>query len=137
MIHKALVPLRSLSDWKEHASPKSAVQWKEGRSAVETARAWLAVKSPGLPPEVEDLLASNPDFGTVEAWEAEPEALVPFDGFAGPANLDLLLRARDGRGEVTESGTGRLHGPFEVPEAPLFGGVSALYVGKTVREVQG
>jgi hypothetical protein len=39
MIHKALVPLRSLAEWKEHASPKSAVQWKEGRSAVETARA--------------------------------------------------------------------------------------------------
>jgi len=26
MIHKALVPLRSLADWKEHASPKSGVQ---------------------------------------------------------------------------------------------------------------
>jgi hypothetical protein len=53
MIHKALVPLRSLAAWKEHASPKSAVQWKEGRSALETARAWLAAESPGLPPEVE------------------------------------------------------------------------------------
>jgi len=108
----------------------------EGRSAVETARAWLAVKSPSLPPEVEELLASNPDFGTLEEWEAEPEAQVPFDGFSGPANLDLLLRARDGRGAVSESGTGRLHGPLEVPGAPLFGGVSALYVAKAVREMR-
>jgi hypothetical protein len=108
----------------------------EGRSAVETARAWLAVTSPGLPPEVQELLASDPDFGAVEAWEAEPEALVPFDGFSGPANLDLLLRARDGRGEVSASGTGRLHGPFEVPGAPLFGTVAALYVGKAVREMR-
>jgi len=112
MIHKALVPLRSLADWKEHASPKSGVQWKEGRSAVETARAWLAVKSPSLPPEVEELLASNPDFGTVETWEAEPEALVPFDGFSGPANLDLLLRARDGRGEFVVAVEGKADEPF-------------------------
>jgi hypothetical protein len=34
MIHKALVPLRSLAEWKAHAPPKSGEQWKEGRSAV-------------------------------------------------------------------------------------------------------
>jgi hypothetical protein len=254
MIHKALVPLRSLAEWKTHAPPKSAVQWKEGRSAVEMARAWLTAEPPALPPEVEALLASHPDFGPVEAWEAEPEALVPFDGFSGPANVDLLLRARDpmgkivvavegkadesfgatlgetfsaalerklsspnskgvarieqlarallhprsgrglprvgdlryqlltvsaaalaeaerqgvgravvvvhefrteltaddnlarnqrdldrflkriSRGEVTESGTGRLHGPFRVPGGTLFGDGSALYLGKAVRE---
>jgi len=41
---------------------------------VETARAWLAAKSPGLPPEVEELPASNPDFGTLEEWEADRTA---------------------------------------------------------------
>jgi hypothetical protein len=227
------------------------------RSALETARAWLAAEPPGLPPEVEALLASHPDFGPVEAWAAEPEAQVPFDGFSGPANLDLLLRAQDrmgefvmavegkadesfagtlggtfsaalerklaspnskgvarieqlaqallypqsgrglprvgdlryqlltasaaalaeaerqgagravvvvhefrmeftaeenlarnqrdldrfltriSRGEVTESGTGRLNGPFRVPGTPLFGTVAALYVGKAVREMRG
>ena len=89
-----LVPLRSLAEWKEHASPTSAVQWKEGRSALETARTCLAAEPPGLPPEVDALLASDPDFGAVEAGEAEPGALVPFDGFLGLVNLDLLLRLR-------------------------------------------
>ncbi len=101
-----LVPLRSLAEWKEHASPKSALQWKEGRSALETARAWLAAEAPGLPPEVEALLASHPDFGAVEAGEAEPGALVPFDGFLGPANLDLLHRLRP-------------PGPLQSPRAPV------------------
>ena len=112
MIHKALVTLRSLADWKEHASPKSAGQWKEGRSALETARAWLAAKSPDLPPEVEALLASHPDFGPLEAWEAEPEAQVPFDGFSGPANLDLLLRARDRMGAFVVAVEGKADESF-------------------------
>jgi len=37
-------------------------------------RAWLASKSPGLPLEAEELLAFNPDFGTLEEWEADRTA---------------------------------------------------------------
>jgi hypothetical protein len=65
----------------------------------EPARAWLAVSSPKLPPEVRAALASHPDFGPVRRWEAEPEARVRFDSFGGePANVDLLLEAEDDRG---------------------------------------
>jgi hypothetical protein len=88
-----------LEGWKEHAGPRSSGHWADGRSAKEAARAWLAVSSPALPPEVEAALASHPDFGTVRRWEAEPEARVRFDGFGGePANVDLLVRVEDNRG---------------------------------------
>ncbi len=51
--------IRSLEDWKEHGTPKSENHWKKGRRAVETARAWLAVKSPTLPSEISAALSTN------------------------------------------------------------------------------
>ncbi len=90
--------IQSLLDWERLAPPKSPHHWLDGRSAKEVARAWLE-NGLALPSEVESALASHPGFGPVLSWDAEPEARLPFDSFAGEQrNSDLLVLARDARG---------------------------------------
>lgn len=100
MIIKNNTPIVDLKDWRMRGGPKSAKQWAEGRSAIETARYWLAAVQPALPPEISALLASHPEFGPVEEWRAEPEVRLRFDSFGGETrNSDLVVQARDARGE--------------------------------------
>lgn len=95
MIRKGTEQIESLDVWKKLAGPKRDYQWKDGRSAKESARAWLD-SSPHLPVEIAQLLALNVDFGQATSWTAEPEARVRFDSFGGePANLDSLVDATD------------------------------------------
>ena len=68
------LPITSLEDWFDRAGPKSPGHWKDGRSAKETARAWLGTGVLALPQEIESLLARSPYFGQPHKWEAEPEA---------------------------------------------------------------
>ena len=79
MIEKNGRPLKTLADWEVMAGPKSSTQWKDGRSAKESARTWLERAPEAMPPEVEATLASHSDFTQIVSWTAEPEALVPFD----------------------------------------------------------
>jgi hypothetical protein len=52
-----------------------------------------------MPPEVWAALATHPNFGPVLSWEAEPEARLRFDSFAGePRNSDLVVHAEDASG---------------------------------------
>lgn len=98
-IRKDGLPITSLGDWFDRAGPKSPSHWKDGRSAKETARAWLGTASSSLPQEVEALLANSPHFGQPFKWEAEPEAKLRFDAFAGePRNSDMLVVASDAHG---------------------------------------
>ena len=63
------------------------------------ARTWIGFESPALPPEVDRVFRSHPDFGEVQEWSAEPEARVKFDDMGGePSNADLLLRGQDENG---------------------------------------
>src|SRR5687767_13106029 len=97
-IAKAGFPINSILDWERLAPPKSSHHWVDGRSAKEVARSWLG-NGTELPYEVESALASDPRFGPVLSWEAEPEAKLAFDSFAGePRNSDLLVLARDACG---------------------------------------
>lgn len=90
-----------LDTWELLGGPKRAVQWKDLRSAKEVARAWLAVRSPLLPPEVAEVLGSHPDFSQVRSWFAVPEARVRFDDVRGETrNTDLLVDVTDARGRV-------------------------------------
>ena len=121
MIHKALVPLRTLADWQAHAPPKSANQWKAGRSATETARAWVGVEPPNLPVEVAEVLDSHDDFEALTEWRAEPEALVPFDDMGGqPSNVDLLLEGQDLGGRIVMAVEGKADEPFGATVAKTF-----------------
>lgn len=99
MIKKRNQVLTSLEDWERLAGPKSAVQWQDYRSAKECARAWLERNdSTRIPEELERVLTSHPDFGAIREWEAEPESLVAFDEYGGPANIDVLVSGRDDKG---------------------------------------
>ena len=93
-IHKNGRILDTLDSWFEHAGPKSAHQWKDGRSAKESGRAWI--EAGGIPPAIRSCIESHPDFGEIRAWSAEPEAQVRFDRLRGePSNLDVLLLIED------------------------------------------
>lgn len=92
--------IETLEDWEMYAGPKSPIQWKDGRSAKEAARAWLS-NCNSFPAEVTAVLASHPHFGHISDWEAEPEARLPFDKFAGePRNSDLVIYANDQYGSL-------------------------------------
>ena len=92
--------LTSIDDWQHFAPPKREVHWKDGRSAKESARAWIAA-APRMQPDIERTIAACPDVGPLLRWRAEPEARVPIDSFRGEQpNIDLLVVAEDGRGPV-------------------------------------
>jgi len=90
--------ITSLPEWETHAGPKSKGHWVDDRSAKEVARAWLA-SGEQLPPEVSAALLGHPRFGAALEWQAEPEAKLRFDNFAGePRNSDLSVHVRDAAG---------------------------------------
>ncbi len=100
MIQKNGEQLSDIDQWFRLAGPKSAVQWKDGRSAKESARFWLRY-APDFPSPIAELLLQHPDFDPLEEWSAEPEAQVRFDDERGePPNLDVLIRGRDARGPL-------------------------------------
>lgn len=99
MIRKGDTVLDSVDLWKRLAGPKTSDQWQDHRSAKECARAWLGETDPfQIPEELLAVLATHDDFGEILEWEAEPECLVPFDDYGSPANVDMLLSARDNHG---------------------------------------
>ena len=101
MIKKGHESIEDLETWRRLAGPKRDIQWRDGRSAKEAARAWLEFSPGGLPPEIRQLLLSHTDFGPLVDWSAEPEAPVAFDSYGGePANLDLLVHGRDRLGPL-------------------------------------
>ena len=105
--------LSTLEDWKKYAPPKSPGHWVDGRSAKELARAWLADKGTSMPPEVLDALLTHPSFGTVQSWQAEPEAKLRFDEFPGePRNSDLAIHVHDEAGEYLLAIEGKADEPY-------------------------
>lgn len=104
--------IQGLEDWRRLAPPKAAEQWVEGRSALEAARAWL--EGAGEPPaEVLALFAGHADFDGVEFTRAEPEALLRFDGRAGPRQTDLSVMAEDRRGSIAVTVEAKADEPFD------------------------
>ena len=92
--------MTSIDDWHRFAPPKREVHWKDGRSAKESARAWMAAAH-RMPPDIERTIAACPDMGPLLRWHAEPEARVTIDTFRGEQpNIDMLLVAEDERGPV-------------------------------------
>lgn len=86
--------IQSLDDWFKFSPPKKgALQWKDGRSAKELARAWCAkANSPSPPEEFLQLLApivSADHLANAVGW---PEHQVPIDDLPGePPNIDLAI----------------------------------------------
>jgi hypothetical protein len=91
--------LTSTDLWGKYAKPASPTHWKEGRSALELARAWTS--TPGqMPHEVTSALADGP-FADLQLAHGRAELKTPFpDGSAGPRNHDLVVVATCSRGNV-------------------------------------
>ena len=102
MINKGGKPICDLETWRRLAGPKKPEHWKDGRSAKESARAWLERNPDCVPTEIDQAFRAHPDFGRIlPGWSAEPEARVTFDSFGGePSNLDVLLTAEDEKGPL-------------------------------------
>src|SRR5690606_39201700 len=90
--------IRDIDHWGEIAGPKSSKHWVAGRSAMETARYWLACGDE-FPPQLAAILRNHADFGAISCWTGEPEVKLSFDDRRGePRNTDLLVLAEDDRG---------------------------------------
>ena len=112
---KGAKPICSLETWRRLAGPKKPMEhWKDGRSAKESARAWLECTPACVPAEIDQALRAHPDFGTIlPGWAAEPEARVSFDSFGGePSNLDVLLTAEDEEGQLVIAVEAKADEPF-------------------------
>lgn len=104
--------LTSIDEWRQFASPKLDNHWKDGRSAKENARVWIAA-TPHLQPDVARALENCPDIGPLRCWSAEPEARIPIDRFRGEQpNIDLLLVAEDDRGPMVVAIEAKADEPF-------------------------
>lgn len=83
--------ITSVDEWLQHAPPRQGDRhWRDGRSAMELARACLGNGVSELPVELRDLL--RPLGVTSGEFEGTPEARIPIDDLAGePANVDLAV----------------------------------------------
>lgn len=101
-IEKAHCPIRTLEEWVLYASPKKVEHWVPGRSAYETARAWLGNGSaPSLPGVIRELFDSCELTRGFEAEVVYPELKIRFDDFSGePRNADLALVGHVGQKKV-------------------------------------
>jgi len=86
-------PIRTLEGWYALAPPKKPVlQWKDGRSAKECAKAWLRSGVPAVPEELLALLNTHPLTQGFIGHRAAPEAIIRLDYLRGEhRNADMLL----------------------------------------------
>lgn len=99
MIKKKGVEIKSVDEWGEHAGPKEAIHWKKDRSAMESAKAWFTDNVAQTPEEIVFAISGHANFGHFSVTEVEPEALLKFDSFQGPSNMDVLVQAEDEYGK--------------------------------------
>ena len=91
--------ITSMKDWIECAEPNTNEHWRDGRSAKETARAWLG-SGAALPSEIEALLANSRYLRVPLHWAAEPEPKLRFDKFPSESESSrLLVHASDFHGK--------------------------------------
>ena len=65
-----------------------------------------------IPAEILQVFRSHDDFGELQSWTAEPECQVPIDAYSGPANIDVLINADDGRGPIAIEVEAKADEPF-------------------------
>lgn len=105
--------IRSIHDWHEHAPPKRADQWVEGRSAYELARAWCGSGEPAMPQELRELLDSRPETTGMTVDCVYPEHAIRFDKRAEePRNADLAFVGHVGDRSVAVTVEAKADEPF-------------------------
>ena len=85
--------IRTMDQWLASMPPRIRErQWKEGRSAMELARAWVGTGEISTPEDLTSLLESHPQWTDVELLEGRPEEETALDEFRGASrNADMLL----------------------------------------------
>lgn len=83
----------NLDDWLAYSPPaKGELQWKDGRSAKELAKAWFRTGKPMIPDEIRPLLDSHHDTSGFIAERAVPEFVTKLDDFKGNGrNHDMVI----------------------------------------------
>jgi hypothetical protein len=90
--------IKTVEDWGRLAAPAAAEHWKDGRSAKELAKSWIAGAGPR---SLGELFDSLDDTRGLRIEEAIAEAQVGFDEFpGGKRNHDLLIRGRCAAGPI-------------------------------------
>jgi hypothetical protein len=99
----------SLTEWREHGRPAGGdSQWRDGRSAKETARAWL-----GLLP-VLTLLESHRATSGLRISRVEPEVRLKFDDYGGNTrNSDVVVYGQGDAGKVVIAIEAKADEPFD------------------------
>lgn len=89
--------ITSVDTWFAYAPPKDGeVQWVDGRSAKELAKAWFPISGQAqIPTELALLLSIHADFVTAEIKNGIPEVRIKLDDYPGETrNADLVLLAK-------------------------------------------
>jgi hypothetical protein len=90
------VEIVDLDSWFEHAPPeKGAIQWRDGYSAKEQAKAWLRSGVPAVPEELWSAIADLTAGGVDEVY-GRPEHRTKLDAYARARHHDLFACARRG-----------------------------------------
>jgi hypothetical protein len=102
-----------LTDWQEVAPPKGDIQWVEGRSAYELARAWCGTHGPVVPEDLRTLFESSEITRGLGIDVAYPERHIIFDGNGGePRNADLAFAGHAGDSKVAVTVEAKADEPF-------------------------
>jgi hypothetical protein len=101
-------PVQGVDNWTRPKKPE--LQWKDGRSAKELAKAWFA--TPVCPPAVSDLLASRPETAGITLTEGWPEYTTPLPERGEGRNHDLLLLGRRHNEQVVVAIEAKVDEPF-------------------------
>jgi hypothetical protein len=85
--------IASINDWFSFSPPaKGEIQWKDGRSAKELAKAWFRTGKAQIPVELSTLLQSHPITRDFHMEVGLPEKETILDDFKGSGrNHDLVL----------------------------------------------
>jgi len=84
--------IRTPWSWFAEAPPKDGERhWKDGRSALELARAWCRSSQPQPPAEFLEALGNHPDTAGFTAWDAVAELVTPLPLPGEGRNHDLAV----------------------------------------------
>lgn len=121
--------IHNIDDWFALAAPKGKErQWKEGKSAMETACAWIGNGKPTVPPDIRRVLDSADLSAKLKIDTVYPELVIPFDSYSGGTrNSDIAFVGTNpiGRVAVTvESKAGEPPGELIRKQAEIAAGKS-------------
>ena len=101
-----------ITKWQDWTRPKMDHHWKEGRSAIELARAWFRNDVLAPPHEFLALLHSDPRFREIELTMGIPELVTILPERGNGRNHDLALRGNTDNDSVTICVEAKADEPF-------------------------